>query len=85
MGDRIRRPGEAGVRATSPSGEPARDPRSPALVAHDLRNRIAVILACSELLAERLGSAHALSPEIDEIARNARDAAALMHELDPGG
>jgi two-component system, cell cycle sensor histidine kinase and response regulator CckA len=50
-------------------------------IAHDLNNILAVILSSASFVRDRLGTAHALAPEVDDIEAAAGRAAALTQQL----
>jgi hypothetical protein len=50
-------------------------------VAHDVNNMLAVIIGYTEIVAERLGDAHELAPELGEVRRAAEHSQALARDL----
>ncbi len=50
-------------------------------VAHDVNNMLAVIIGYNEIVAERLGDAHELAPELGEVRRAAEHSQALARDL----
>ncbi|HEY5431052.1 MAG TPA: ATP-binding protein, partial [Solirubrobacteraceae bacterium] len=50
-------------------------------VAHDVNNMLAVIIGYTEIVAQRLGDAHELAPELREISRAAEHSRSLARDL----